>query len=838
MTRTASFYEEWSGTTAYLGGDITTQTGVAYLCILAHTNHVPPNPTYWLPLAGSSAVSSVFTRTGAVVAASGDYSGAQVSNTPAGGIAATDVQAAVNELDTEKAPLASPTFTGTVTVPAPSNGTDAATKAYVDATAQGLSIKASCRLATAAALPAVTLVGSTLVAVGVGVLTIDGQAVALNDRILVKDQVAGAQNGIYTCTTAGASLVAFILTRATDSDTSAEIVGGFTFIEEGTVNAAAGFVNTNSGTITIGTTAITYTQFSGAGEIIAGAALTKTGNTLDVAVDGSSIEVSADALRVKAGGITAAMLATGVLPANLSRSARSSNTILAAADKGTVICATAAYTQTLTAAATLGAGWWVIVKNDTADGTTVLTLDPNSSETIDGLTTATMYSGETRLIECDGANFTSQLLEGGYAKFTPSGGTFVVPAGVMGARAVCVGSGGQGGGGASANTTLGSGGGGGGGGAVADVGLTAASLGAAGTSITVTVGAGGSAQGGGGTARGASAGVNAGTNGSNGAATSFGTLVKAGGGGGGVAGSGSNTTGGGGGSLANTAATSTAGAPATAAGSGGIAGQGGTSSAGQNDGVCTEWGGASGGSSGASGNSARAGGSSIYGGPGGGGGNSVSAANGTRAASATNAGGINQSYTVGGGAIGTATPVLRCRRRWWRVGEPRHHRRDRRHRGRRRRRRRKHRRNLCGERRRRSRWRTRRVQGVVLVSPVYLIVSQTPSGQDIRPVVATDLADAAAQIKAVLGAGLSINNGVREPIQLGLIRLNAAGTLTPNADGTQAVIQTVNDTQAAIADLPAFTVTTIAQANTALQAVRTTVNTLLAEMRLAGVIAP
>ncbi len=122
--------------------------------------------------------------------------------------------------------------------------------------------------------------------------------------------------------------------------------------------------------------------------------------------------------------------------------------------------------------------------------------------------------------------------------------------------------------------------------------------------------------------------------------------------------------------------------------------------------------------------------------------------------------------------------------------------------------------------------------------PIYLLISQTPSGQDIRPVQAADLADLADKIKAALGTGLSINNGVREPISLGVIRLNAAGTLTPNADGTQAVIQTVNDTQAAIADLPAFTVTTVAQANTALQAVRTAFNTLLAELRAAGVIAP
>ncbi len=121
---------------------------------------------------------------------------------------------------------------------------------------------------------------------------------------------------------------------------------------------------------------------------------------------------------------------------------------------------------------------------------------------------------------------------------------------------------------------------------------------------------------------------------------------------------------------------------------------------------------------------------------------------------------------------------------------------------------------------------------------VYLIVSQTPSGQDIRPLVATDLADLADKIKAAVGTGLSVNDGVREPISLGVIRLNAAGTLTPNEDGTQAIIQTMNDTQAAIADLPAFTVTTVAQANTALQAVRTAFNSLLAELRAAGMIAP
>ena len=198
-----------------------------------------------------------------------------------------------------------------------------AIKAYVDGVASGLSIKASVQLGTAAALPANTYsngasgVGATLTGVATGVLTVDGTAVALNDRILVKDEVTAANNGIYVCTIAGAIGVAYVLTRATSSDTATEIPGSFTFVEGGTANSGGGFVVASAGPFTMGTTAINWTQFSGAGEITAGAALTKSGNTLDVAVDGSSIEVSSDALRVKALGITNAMLAGSIAASKL-----------------------------------------------------------------------------------------------------------------------------------------------------------------------------------------------------------------------------------------------------------------------------------------------------------------------------------------------------------------------------------------------------------------------------------------------------------------------------------------------------------------------------------------
>lgn len=333
---------------------------------------------------------------------------------------------------------------------------------------------------------------------------------------------------------------------------------------------------------------------------------------------------------------------------NVQRSARSSNTILGAADRGQVICATAAYTQTLTAAATLGAGWWCVLKNDTNDGTTVLVVDPNGSETIDALTTITMYSGETRLVECDGSNFFSQLLEGGYAKFTPGSSSFIVPAGIEEIDVVCIGSGGQGGGGASSVSTAKSGGGGGGGGAVSRAILRGSDF-TAGATVTVTVGAGGSAAGGGGAA-GAGA---AGTPGSDGAQTTFGSVLKAGGGGGGQGGTNAAIQGGGGGSVVNSAVGTTAGSPASA---GPIAGQGGTPQGAGGNGSSSEWGGAAGSGKTAN-NAGNSGGGSIFGGPSGGGGGGLTAAN---AGGVGGAGGTTQSYTTGGGASGGnggATPT-------------------------------------------------------------------------------------------------------------------------------------------------------------------------------------
>ena len=162
-------------------------------------------------------------------------------------------------------------------------------KSYVDATASGLDLKDSSHAATAAALSAVTYsngssgVGATLTANANGALTVDGQTMVADERVLVKDQAAGLQNGIYTVTATGSGSAVFVLTRTTDFDSTTEVTSGaFTFVETGTTNADSGWVLTTDGTITIGTTALAFSQFSGAGQITAGTGLSKSGNTLNV----------------------------------------------------------------------------------------------------------------------------------------------------------------------------------------------------------------------------------------------------------------------------------------------------------------------------------------------------------------------------------------------------------------------------------------------------------------------------------------------------------------------------------------------------------------------------
>ena len=222
----------------------------------------------------------------------------------------------------------SPNGTGTVVVPASYEARSGfssqslVNKAYVDSVTSGLSVKTPVKVATTGNLTATynngagTLTGTTNFA-----LSVDGVTVSVNDRILVKDQSTAAQNGFYKVTATGSGSAAFVLTRTPDADAASELVAGaFAFVEEGTANADNGYVLSTDGAVTLGTTAINFEQFSGAGQISAGDGLAKTGNSLSLNVDDSSLEINADTARVKALGVTNAMLAGSIANAKLSNS--------------------------------------------------------------------------------------------------------------------------------------------------------------------------------------------------------------------------------------------------------------------------------------------------------------------------------------------------------------------------------------------------------------------------------------------------------------------------------------------------------------------------------------
>ena len=162
-----------------------------------------------------------------------------------------------------------------VNVATPVNDTDAANKAYVDAARTGLDVKGSVKVATTANI---TLSGTQ---------TIDGVALSVGDRVLVKNQTTASENGIYVVASSGWS-------RATDADENAEVTSGmFTFVEQGSVNSDTGFVLTTDGTITVGSTNLEFTLFSASGTLIAGDGLSKNGDTLEVNV-ANGLQIASD----------------------------------------------------------------------------------------------------------------------------------------------------------------------------------------------------------------------------------------------------------------------------------------------------------------------------------------------------------------------------------------------------------------------------------------------------------------------------------------------------------------------------------------------------------------
>ena len=178
-----------------------------------------------------------------------------------------DTGVRTNRLDQLAAPTADVSLNGQkiTGLALATQSTDAASKAYVDAVKTGLDVKDSVR---------VTTPGSNITLSGLQ--TLDGISLSADDRVLVKDQNTASENGIYLAKSGS-------WVRASDANENSEVTSGlFTFTEEGSLNGSAGFVLTTSGSITVGSTGLAFSQFSGAGNITGSGGIQKSGADLSL----------------------------------------------------------------------------------------------------------------------------------------------------------------------------------------------------------------------------------------------------------------------------------------------------------------------------------------------------------------------------------------------------------------------------------------------------------------------------------------------------------------------------------------------------------------------------
>lgn len=217
----------------------------------------------------------------------------------------------------------------------PTSAQDAATKNYVDSVSQGLAWKAPVRAATTTTLPANTYnngtagVGATLTGNANGALSAqDGVTLVANDRLLVKDESATANNGIYVLTQVGSGGTPYILTRATDDNTAAKILQTAVFVEEGTTQSDTAWVGTANAPITVGTTSLPFVKFSSSVSYTFDQGLALSGSSVTIELDTGANAQGAGAgggssglefdVNSAAGKLRAAVNATGGLQRSAS----------------------------------------------------------------------------------------------------------------------------------------------------------------------------------------------------------------------------------------------------------------------------------------------------------------------------------------------------------------------------------------------------------------------------------------------------------------------------------------------------------------------------------------
>ena len=332
-----------------------------------------------------------------------------------------DAGVRTNRLDQMTAPTGSVSFNSQniTNVADPVNAQDAATKGFVEATAQGLDVKDSCVAATTANITISTALNNGD--------TLDGVTLSTNDRVLVKDQSTASQNGIY--------IVGSSPARADDLAAGSNAAGMFTFVEQGTVNADNGFVCTsNSGSAVVGTNNLTFAQFSGAGQITASDGLSKSGNTLSVDLKsngGLVIESSKIAVKLDASSITGTLAVSDGGTGGTSSSAARTNLGLVI---GTDV---EPHSDKLTELATMAQGTADALADLTGtevailDGATVSTAELNILDGDTSATSTTLATADRMVINDNGSmvqvalsDLVTFLENGSVSGFDIDGGTY------------------------------------------------------------------------------------------------------------------------------------------------------------------------------------------------------------------------------------------------------------------------------------------------------------------------------------------------------------------------------------------------------------------------------
>jgi len=241
------------------------------------------NGTAWRPVDAAKLTDGTIANSALATnpLARANHTGTQTAST----ISDFDTQVRTSRLDQMAAPTAAVSANSQriTNVATPTAGTDAANKAYVDDTVAGLSWKNEVRVASTG--------NGTLASAFANGSTVDGVALVTGDRILLKDQSTATENGIYTVNSSGAP------TRATDADSANEINGAAVFVTNGTANQGTRWVCNTAGTITLGSTSLTFVQFAGGATYTAGNGLTLAANDFAVGA-GTGISVAADAVSI------------------------------------------------------------------------------------------------------------------------------------------------------------------------------------------------------------------------------------------------------------------------------------------------------------------------------------------------------------------------------------------------------------------------------------------------------------------------------------------------------------------------------------------------------------